>query len=223
MLQERVERLAGVGAFIVKEGNPNLFLAITEGHFNRLTNKIAGMISAPFETIEEEDDRDHKRALERIFKKVGYKGEEELCILQGDIKLPEELEKAKLCIVQLTKGVWLHAYLLHASADLAVGRGKEADVMDEPQLVSVDEVLNFERGDNRFRFRPGMVEIVRNYLSYLADPENHIPQIYFEPVNSIPTSVFDLVGLGASQTEVLSQLYLEHLRLTGSPALVHSQ
>lgn len=217
-----MERLAGVGAFIVKESNPNLFLAITEGYSNRLTNKIAGMISAPFETIKE-DDRNHKRALERIFKKVGYKGEEELCILQGDIKVPEELEKAKLCIVQLTEGVWLHAYLLYASADLVVGKGKEADVIDEPQLVSIDEVLDFERGGNGFRFRPGMVEIVKNYLSYLTDPENHIPQIYLEPVNSIPTSVFDLVGSGVSQTEVWSQLYFEHLRLAGSPALVHSQ
>lgn len=218
MATEITERIAGVGAFIVRRGSPRHFMAIIEARGKRVTNKLAGMVSAPFETVEPGET--HRQALERALHQQGNAGQEELVIVGGGILIPDSLDESKLCLVQLSPDVWLHAYLLEATPDLAVRRGIGDDMAGQPEWVGIDEVLRTEDGSNRFRFRPGMIEIVKSYLTYTRDRSGFERMVYHKPVNLVPSSVFDMIEAGASQTEALSRLHLDEKGLLSAQAPV---
>lgn len=219
----RTEKLTGVGAFIVNIDRPNLFLSITESESKRSSNKLAGMISAPFETIDSGET--HRQALERIFYKVGENGEdgeEELIIVRGQIFISEDLNSSKLCLEQLSEGVWLHAYLLHCSSDLIVKKGKAADTIGDPQWVSVEDVLKSASGNSRFHFRPGNLELVESYLDFQKNRDTFTTRIYQMLANVVPEQVFDLIEKDFSVSEALSLSGLDPKPLINSLFSIHS-
>lgn len=196
----------GVAAFIVKENNPDFFVGIIEGHTSKATNKIQGMISCPFETLER--DENHEHALRRIFEKLDDdNGEEEFAVIKGYVIIPDNLDEAKLCMVQLVRNVWLNVYLLYGSSDLVVAPGKCDDVIGDPVWVNIEDVLRSANGSNRFKYRPGNIEIVKSYLAYLSSDADFDLPIYNAPINSVPLRLFDLLEAGSSPGEVLSQYH----------------
>ncbi len=194
------ENLSGVGAFITKNGDPYSFLSITEGRNSRKTNKLKGMTSAPFETIERGES--HKDALRRVFAETENGGQEEITVVKGQISLPDDIKRAYLCKIQINPGIWLHAYLLSALPETTFAKGKDSDTINEPRWVNIDQVDNRQR----FVFRPGMLEIIQSYRSYLEDPSNFDPQTYFTVANSIPLRIYDSLDSGVSLEESLFQL-----------------
>lgn len=181
-MTEMIEQKSGVGAFIVDPHRPDLFLAITELTSNESSNKLPNMYSPPFETIEKGET--HKDALGRIFT-------EELKIIKGKISLPEDLGKKRLCSIQLSLGVWLHAYLIEIPKGVVFGRGEMKDEVGPPFWVTMRSVLRTDNYPYDLTFRPGTLEIVKSYCGYLCQ-DNFQSLVYPRTFHSIPLVMFDL-------------------------------
>lgn len=177
---EITEVLAGVGALIITPDG--YFLSIEEGRTSRKTGKIKGMRSLPMETIEIGET--HGQALERLLKEeVSAK------------KLTNYASSAKLCRVQLTPGVWLHAYLIPANHRFRVEAGTHKDALN-PKWVHIDEVINCDPKNRQFR--PGTREVVKSYLEFQQDNSFHAG-LYFRCEGEIPQEVFDELERQAKQ------------------------
>lgn len=177
---EVAEVLAGVGALIVTPDG--YFLSIEEGRTSRKTGKIKGMRSLPMETMEVGET--HEQALERLFK-------EEVSAKE----LSDRIDPPKLCRVQLTPKVWLHAYLIPVNYRFQVEAGTHKDALN-PRWVHIDEVLNSDP-ENR-QFRPGTREVVRSYLEFQQNT-NFRPRLFFRCEDEIPQEVFDKLEKQAKQ------------------------
>lgn len=177
---EIVETLAGVGALIITPDG--YFLSIEEGRTSRKTGKIKGMRSLPMETIEAAET--HDQALKRLLK-------EEVSLEE----LNDCTNLTKLCRVQLTPGIWLHAYLMPINYRLQAKDGTHKDALN-PKWVHVSEVLKSDPRDRLFR--PGTREVVKSYLRFQRNT-NSQPELCFRCEDEIPQEVFDKLEKVASQ------------------------
>lgn len=169
---EIAETLAGVGLLII---TPNgYFLSIKEARTSRRTAKIKGMCSLPMETIESGET--HDQALERLLK-------EEVSVKE----LSGRTDLTKLCRVQLTPGVWLHAYLIPVNLRFQAEAGTHEDALN-PKWAHINEVLNSNPNDRLFR--PGTREVIESYLESQRN-NNFQPGLYFRCEDEISQEVFD--------------------------------
>ncbi|TSC89431.1 MAG: Uncharacterized protein G01um10145_588 [Microgenomates group bacterium Gr01-1014_5] len=168
------ESVVGVGALLV---TPDLkFLTVQELENKRSTGKIAGMRTAPMETVVDGESDDD--ALKRLF-------QEEVVLDEAELPLDK---KVLLCKIQLTKGVWLHGYLLQIERPVLAVIGTENHEVSDPLWTSIEEVLH-SNPDNR-QFRPGVRELVFSYLNFLKSPENFSPHIYPQTQGQVPDEAF---------------------------------
>lgn len=181
-----VERIAGVCALVPNPLQPTKeFLAIREQTWKRTTNKLPGMLTAPFETVETGEN--HTDALKRIFT-------EEYRIYQGQLSIPEDrrsLDGALLCKVQLSPGAYLYAYQVPAAEDFIGIVGDRQNEINNIGWVSFDRVI--DKSKKWFEFRPGMDEIVNSYFQKLSNPEEFYPETYLQTCISISPQLFDLL------------------------------
>lgn len=191
-----IENKSGVGAFIVAPERPDSFLAITELTSKRSSNKLCGMYSPPFETVE--DGETHQDALRRVFT-------EELRIIRGEVPIPKDLESAKLCVVQLSPNVWLHTYLLQASEGTIFRLGDMKHEVGMSFSAKIKDVIESGNDPTSLIYRPASIEIAYSYLKYLRDPQNFQPLIYQKTFHSVPAEIFDRLERQANQNEALSR------------------
>ncbi|OGY10151.1 MAG: hypothetical protein A3A58_02500 [Candidatus Blackburnbacteria bacterium RIFCSPLOWO2_01_FULL_41_27] len=187
MIQERIfkpteeeitENVIGVGVLLV---TPDFrFLTVQELKTKRSTGKIVGMRTAPMETvIDGESDDD---AIKRLF-------QEEVVLNEAELPLDK---KVLLCKIQLTKGVWLHGYLLQIEQPVLAAIGTEKHEVSDPFWTSIEEVLQSNPDDRQFR--PGVRELVLSYLTFLESPENFSPHLFFRTQGKVQDEVFDSLG-----------------------------
>lgn len=177
--KEITENVIGVGALVV---TPDFqFLTVEELRTKRSTRKIAGMRTAPMETVfaGESDDK----ALTRLF--------QEEVVLQGMVL--ELDKKILLCKIQLTEGVWLHGYLLQVDQPVPVVTGTENGEVANPEWTKIDDVLH--SNPDIWAFRPGVKELTISYLNYLTDPQHFSAQRFFQTQEKISDAVFNLLGV----------------------------
>ncbi len=172
------ENVIGVGVLLVT--SDSRFLTVQELKNKRSTGKIAGMRTAPMETVMDgESDAD---ALKRLF-------QEEVVLNEAELPLDK---KVLLCKIQLTNGVWLHGYLLQVEQPVFAAIGTENHEVSDPLWTSIEEVLH-SNSDKR-QFRPGVKELVLSYLNFLESPENFSPHFFFQTQGQMPDEVFDSLG-----------------------------
>lgn len=174
-----VEEVVGVGVLILTADGQ--YLSIREEKTKRKTNKVAGMISAPMETVETGEGEG--QALERLFREEVVAAETNELIFIG-----------RLCDVQLAPGVWLHAYLLLSTKPFKATTGENGQDVAQPTWRPINQVMEENTG---IRFRPGVKELVKSYLTFASDPENFTPQIYFECEDKISPEEFDRLEASA--------------------------
>src|SRR3989344_4633533 len=153
--EEITENVIGVCALLVT--SDFRFLTVQELKTKRSTGKIAGMRTAPMETVVDGESDDD--AINRLF--------QEEVVLYG-IQLTLD-KKVLLCKIQLTKGVWLHGYLLQIEKPVLAAIGTEKHEVAGPFWTSIEEVLQSNPDDRQFR--PGVRELVLSYLTFLESPE----------------------------------------------------
>lgn len=176
----------GVGALIVCE---DYFLTIEELYLNRSTQKIPGMRSIVYETVEpgESDQEALVRALTI----------EELNL--GPFINGQNLAENPLCRVQLNPGIWLTAYLLPLkvpmSFDLAIGTA--ISEVARPNWDRIDSLMESPIGAGKFR--PGNREVMRTYLRRLFNEYEREVDEYLDIEDRISEHRFNY--LEASQTK----------------------
>lgn len=178
MVEYLVERLSGVGALIVESGNQiRSFLVIQELRSNQRTNKLAGMLSLPMETMEEGEN--YVQSLRRLFK-------EEVVI--GSCN---EEEGRELCICELLPGVVLHAFLFESTKEDLIQPGSFIDEVSNVDWIRLEEVMN--TSENSLRFRPGVYEVVKSYFDLQNDPAKFKPPVFraHELKHHIPSELFE--------------------------------
>ena len=182
-MTESSKEKTGVSALIISGG---YFLTIEECHLSRLTQKIPGMRSMVYETVEpgESDQQALVRALTV----------EELKL--GEFTNGQSLVDQPLCKVQLNSGIWLSAYLLPVEIprDYPLKIGTAQGEVTNPGWNKISVATTVPKGSERFR--PGNREVLTSYLSNKYK-DNFI--IYNDIEDRIPESRFDY--LEANQKE----------------------
>ena len=175
MSLEKVIEREGVGALIVRN---NSFLTVEEQRYNRRTQKIPGMRSIIYETVDPGESVE--QALRRSL------GEE---VNLNDFISSFSLTDVKLCEVQITPGIWLSAYLIQIDVpdDFVIKGSSEAEDVANPAWDLIYDLLNEPIGS--LRFRPGNREILQSYMRYSQGLLLQ-PDIYFQPQNVIADEVF---------------------------------
>ncbi|MBI2011211.1 NUDIX domain-containing protein [Candidatus Daviesbacteria bacterium] len=190
-----LERVAGVGAFVVDPARPGQFAAVREREDKRATAKLRGMWAIPCETVEPGES--HQSAAERIFR-------EELQV--KGLKDPDDLASIRLGACELSPGIVLHAYLIETAPGARLSLGSHSHEVDSPRWARIDEVLNLPLGN--LSFRPGVFEVVTGYLAFKSSNSHFIPGVYrhYEVRNQIPQEVFDQLEVDARRIPVLSPI-----------------
>lgn len=172
---EIIEEVVGVGALIV---TPNdLFYSIRETRTNRKTGKVKDMISAPMETVEPGESLEE--AMGRLFtEEVG---------LPANVSL---LPRGKICRIQLTPRVWLHAYLFTTEQTFEIRPGTAADVAD-PAWRSISQVLD----EMRERPRPGLREFIKSYRAWQKEGTGFWPHFYTFCQDQVSEEEFKILGV----------------------------
>lgn len=172
---EIYEELSGVGAFIVTPDG--LFWTVVEKNTRRKTNKMAGMVSTPMETIEQGES--HAQAFTRLF------SEEVVTDIISDPK-PD----IKLCQVQLSRGVWLHVYLVNVDNPFTPTTNW-SDVSNSDW----QNINHVHLPSNNVRFRPGVKEIIESYKDYLIEGHEFQPIVHFSCQDKISEEEFLAAGV----------------------------
>ncbi|MBI4028932.1 MAG: NUDIX hydrolase [Candidatus Blackburnbacteria bacterium] len=172
---EILEKGAGVCLLVVTPDG--LFCAIQEKSSKRITQKLKGMFSAPFETVEAGES--HQQALVRI--------------TQEEVRMETErlIMGPELCRIQLDPGVWLHTYVAIAEEKINLQDGIFEDEVSGACWIPLEEVEN----PTNKRFRPGMREIVESYRAFLAEGEAFRTCIYFTYRDRISEEEFAAAGV----------------------------
>jgi len=188
---------AGVCPFIVHPSNPDLFLAVIELQNKEYTYKVAGTLGPGFETVKREEGEDHIGAINRFFR-------EEILVLRGQVFIPDPLEAAKLCKVQLSPDTWVAVYPMRVSDDFVAGIGTEKHEIAGPLWLSRRRSLETTAGSGRVLFRTGTNEILECYRDRYDYSLQFPLREYSEPLKPFPPEVFDWIRKGATSTEALS-------------------
>lgn len=191
-MTEMIIRKEGVGALILKD--ENRFLTIEELQSSRDHQRLSGMRSMSFETIEPGET--HQQALVRALAIEEFK--------LGRLTGSKLLTNTKLCQVQINTGIWLHAYLIPIviPEGFLITVGESIDEVANPDWARISDALAEQIGSRRFR--PGNREILQSYLKYRQGLLSS-PDIYFTTQDKIPDEVFD--GHEVTQNKVPSPLY----------------
>jgi hypothetical protein len=149
-MNEMELKAEGVGALIVRG---NQFLTVEETNTSYLTQKIIGMRSLVYETLEAGET--HLDGLRRA-----------LCIEEldlSDLDVEKCMPGRKLCEVFINPGVLLHAYYvpLEIPEGYQLRIGTSIDEVRSPGWDSIEQLLKSEFG-NRL-IRPGNREVLMSY------------------------------------------------------------
>lgn len=196
------ERVAGVGALVIRGDGwqdvlSRCFLTVRELCDKRASNKLAGMLSIPMETVEPGEDL--TSALGRMF-------EEEVVIDGLDRDALES--RIKLCKCELRPGVALHTFLITPQRKIRIQIGSHPEEVNGASWTMISDVVSsYVRP---YEFRPGVYESIQSYIRFLNDPNRFETQFfaYDELRCTVPEGIFDLIDSGFTQKEALSRLGL---------------
>ena len=200
----------GVGALIVIHEKQQ-FITIVELHTNRPTNKLAGQISIPMESVEL-GERGRRPAWRKLFK-------QEVKSVNFNLK---KIGQIFLGQFELVPEVMVHIRAFIVSSEVKIVLGSETAEVADLKWCRFDEVLSEPKGS--LRFRPGVREVVETFrFKYLANPAQFRAGIcrYQELQANIPQGAFDLVDRGFSVGEALSRLGIDGRFLANYPGLDH--
>lgn len=205
---------AGVCPFIVHPSDPDLFLAVTELQNKEYTYKVAGTLGPGFETVKKEEGEGHIDTVNRFFR-------EEILVLRGQVFIPDPLEEAKLCRVQLSSNTWVAVYPIRVSEDFVAAIGTEKHEIAGPLWLSRRRSLETIEGPGRVLFRTGTKEILECFRDRYDYNLQFPPREYSEPLKPFPSEVFDWISKGASSTEALSRSGIDPSPLLDDLVLSH--
>ncbi len=183
-----------VGALIVCQDVPGLFLGVKHARAKEISQKLASQISMPTET-----------------NKPGEKDEEAIARLWQ-----EEVEIEGL----YNPGIHLNTCTLATPRARAVLRNHLFYAPLETKITIIDgeigeagwveflDVLSTPKGS--WRFRSSLYESIDCYQRWLNNPVKYVPGTYTESHHRIPVEVFRLIEMGLSEEEALSQLGLSY-------------
>lgn len=210
--------LEGVCAFIPHPLYPEeQFLVLYENELKRATNKVPGMFSPVIETVNQGES--HPQTLERaIYEELTQEHYKHLLPTTQD-----ELDRYKLCEIDLPPNARLYAYLIEAKNpkfyyDLYAKmlpkfpgtipgqivyfnpeRPREIGVkrfeVEATNWANFSDVLASETNPDKYRFmfRPGVLEVVKSYLQRLKNPNSFVPPHYDYPANTVPEEIFEIL------------------------------
>lgn len=218
-MSNRIEFVAGVCPLIYKECEHTQVLITRELTAKEATGKLAGMWGLGYETVEEKDGivETHQEAIARYF-------QEELKVTKGEVYLPQDLDKAKICIVRISPpemAAWVHVYPCPVSGDFEAEPGDFKDEVGQPLWIDLNKILAAERGSRRILFRAGTYEIIEEHVIRQEVTKRGV-RIYHNPKNLPPWQIYRLMEQGFSQTEALSRLGVDPKPLLDSQVLIHS-
>lgn len=197
-----IETDTGVCPFIIHPTEPDLFLGVIELQTKEKSYKLAGMMGPGFETVEVAKGETRPEAVDRFFR-------EEVKIFSGGVIIPQDLEEAEICRVQLSPGAWVHVYPVQAYGDFEVGIGSEKREVAGPIWLSRRRVLSTMATPESIVFRPGTKEI----LEAMRDVYDHglsvRGRLYSDPMQPFPRAVFDLQRTGVPTDRALSQFGID--------------
>jgi len=191
--------LEAVGALIICQDVPDLFLGVRHTQAKEASLKLASQISMPTETKHPgETDVD---AIQRLW-------EEELAV--QDIKDPGIYLNA--CVFEAPRAKAIlrtHLFFAPYISEIRLIDGEIADTGWSP----FHDCLNTPRGS--WRFRSGLYESIQSYRNWVRNPEGYYPVTYTQSIHSIPMEVFVLMRQGFTEKEALSRLGLDLLPQPG--------
>ena len=211
-------RLEGVCAFIPHPSYPEeQFLVLYENELKKATGKVPGMLSPVIETVGPGES--HTQALERAI----YEELTQECYRHLLPATQDELDKYKLCEIDLPPNARLYAYLIKArnprfyydlyakmlpefpgvrSGQLSCPNPKrpwEIEVkrfeVEVTNWAYFSDVLASETNPDKYRFmfRPGVLEVVKSYLQRIKNPNSFVPPHYDYPANTVPKEIFEIL------------------------------
>lgn len=206
---------AGVGALIVIPDRQQL-LTIVEKDSNRPTNKLAGQIAIPMESMEPVD-RDLRRAWRKLFK-------EEIKPVNFEPRRIDQilLDKIFLGQFELVPQVIVNFRAFIVSPEVKIVLGSATSEVTDLKWRRFDEVLDEPKGS--LRFRPGVREAVEIFcFEYLPNPAQFQAGIlrHNKLQDNIPQEAFNLIEKGLSVNEALSQLGIDGRLSASYPDLGH--
>lgn len=186
---------SGVGALIVAPRAPELgFVTIQELATKRSTNKLAGMITFPMETIEAGES--HQDAMVRLY-------QEELRLTPAVAR--DDLTKILLSRIELTPGAVCYVYLHEVEPGVLLGVGGSTDQeVSPPKWTPFRDILNTKGG--AYSVRGGVRESVLDFIDRRNNPNIYQLKLhrYFELFHHVPAYVFDLIERGVSEEGFVS-------------------
>ncbi len=189
---------AGVGALVVIPERME-FITITELDTNKPTNKLAGQISVPMESVEL-GDRGRRPAWRKLFK-------EEIQPVNFN---PEKINQIFLGQFELVPQVMVHVRAFLISPEAKIVLGSATSEVTDLRWRGLNEVLDEPKGS--LRFRPGVREVVETFcFRYLSNPAQFQAVILRHNglQDNIPQAAFNLIEKGLSVSETLSQLGID--------------
>lgn len=199
IIESGVRPLGGVGALIVIPEKQE-FITIVELHTNRPTNKLAGQISIPMESVEFGDKGGRRPAWRKLFK-------EEIKPVNFN---PKKIGQIFLGQFELVPEVMVHFKAFIVSPEAKIILGSEVTEVTGLKWREFDEILSEPRGS--LRFRPGVRDAVETFcFEYLPNPAQFRSRIcrHDQLQDKIPRQAFDLIKKGLSVNEALSQLGID--------------
>lgn len=210
-----LEQEAGICPFITHPKESDFFLAIMELENKEYSYKLAGMFGPGFETVKREEGESHRGAIDRFFI-------EEVTKVRGQVFIPNNLEEAKLCKVQLTPGAWVAVYPVSVSEDFEAGIGTARKEVSTPIWLSRSRTLRaISEGSGRLLFRTGTKEILESYRNRFDYGLQYPTREYPDPMRPFPPEVFEKMQQGITPFEALSQSGIDPIPLINSLLSIH--
>lgn len=213
-MSEFEDRIAGLGILVVVPEEPGRgFASLRELRSRRSTNKLAGSMTVPMESVEVGETQ--AQALERLTR--------EEIQLRDFTYDPGRVLNSRLVTCELRPGVWVPMYLLQVPSRVDIIVGSEAHEVSDLRWTPFEEITEAPASD--LSLRPGTREAVLSYLDYLRNDGGFKPAFYryLELGDRIPDAIFDLIEKGVSLKQALFRLGLASEPFARSLLLVHSQ
>lgn len=178
----------GVGALVViPEYLEAGFVAVEEMQSKRETRKLEGMLSLPMETLEPGES--DQQALLRL--------------LTEEVRIVSVKDSIYLGVYAFSENVMLNGYVVTTTPDAVISEGDDNQEVSLVGFIRFEEVLNSPKGS--YRFRPGVKEVVSDYLQYLSNPNSFTPRrvLSHQLYEQVPDVIFDWLDNGVSLEEAL--------------------
>lgn len=210
-----IEQEIGVCPLIVHPKDSDFFLAIMEMRNKEYSYKLAGMFGPGFETVEWGKGEDHRGAIDRFFI-------EEVAKVRGQVFIPDNLEEAKFCRIQLSQGVWVAVYHVTVSEDFEAVIGTAKEEVSTPVWLSRSRILKaINEGGGRLLFRTGTREILESFRDKFDYGLQYHVREYPDPMRPFPPEVFEGMTKGLTPFEALYRSGVDPIPLINSLISIH--